>query len=86
MNNAKRPTLMIPWVRSIRRFIHSLFAERSAAIATAFLLLALVGIADYANRFQALVLDFLLASNHCCRMAGGPELCLFHRRPERFHP
>ena len=52
MNSAKRPTLMNPWVRSIRRFFHSLFAERSAAIATAFLLLALVGVADYATGFR----------------------------------
>jgi signal transduction histidine kinase len=52
MNNAKRPTLVIPRVRSIRRFIHSLFAGRSAAIATAFLLLTLVGIADYLTGFR----------------------------------
>jgi hypothetical protein len=36
----------------IRRFICSLFAARSAAIAAAFLLLALVGIADYVTGFS----------------------------------
>ena len=51
MNNAKRPTVVIP-VRWIRRFSHSLFAARSTAIATAFLLLALVGIADYVTGFS----------------------------------
>ena len=43
---------MIWRVRTIRRFIHSLFAPRSAAIAAAFLLLALVGIADYVTGFS----------------------------------
>jgi signal transduction histidine kinase len=52
MTNAQRPTLVIPRVRSIRRFIHSLFTARSAAIATALLLLALVGIADYVTGFS----------------------------------
>ena len=36
----------------IRRFIRSLFAARSAAIAAAFLLLALAGIADYVTGFS----------------------------------
>jgi signal transduction histidine kinase len=52
MNNAERATLVVPWVRSMRRFVHLLLAARSSAIAAAFLLLAFVGIADYATGFS----------------------------------